>query len=155
NRYLKEELDPLQKVQTSRLAGKEPADGAGPDSKEKAPPKVAIPSPALEGAKVADIRLVRGIMREVDVPSVKKDREAMSVWVEWFPLFAAKALAAYGEDAKPSPLRNAVAKAQATLQNLGDKERLQEYFNAPSDKTALNKELEMKDKQLARVRFQI
>src|SRR5262249_26133460 len=145
------ELDPLQKVQTSRLAGKEPAEGAGPDPKEKAPPKVAIPTPALEGDKVADIRLVRGILREIDVPSVKKDREDMRIRAESFPLFPAKALGAYAPDTvKDDNLRTAVAQAQAALQTQGDKERLQEYFNAPADKMALNKELEKKGKQLGK-----
>jgi hypothetical protein len=155
NRYLKEELDPLQKVQTSRLAGKEPADGAAPDTTEKPPPKVGIPTPTLEGDKVAELRLVRGILREIDVPSVKKDREDMRIRAESLPLFPAKALAAYPSDAAKTPLRDAVAKAQTALQNQGDKERLQEYFNAPADKTAVNKELEKKGKQLGKAMYEI
>jgi hypothetical protein len=155
NRYLKEELDPLQKVQTSRLAGKEPAEGAAADPKEKAPPKVAIPTPALEGDKVADIRLVRGILREIDVPSVKKDREEMRIRAESFPLFPGKALAAYSADSAKTPFRDAVDKARSALQNQLDKERLQEYFNAPADKTALNKELETKGKQLGKAMYEI
>jgi len=155
NRYLKEELDPLQKTQTSRLAGKESAEGAAPDTKETPPPKVAIPAATLEGDKVADVRLVRGILREIDVPSVKKDREDMRIRAESLPLFAAKALAGYTPDAAKTPLRDAVARAQAALQNQGDKERLQEYFNAPADKTALNKELENKGKQLGKAMYEI
>jgi hypothetical protein len=157
NRYLKEELDLLQKVQTSRLAGKEPADGAAPDPKEKMPPKVTIPTPALPGDKVAEIRLVRAILREIDVPSVKKDREDMRIRAESLPLFPAKALAPYAADGdKTGELQTALAGARAALQNQGDKERLQEYFNAPSgDKTAFNKELVNKGKQLGKPLFEI
>jgi hypothetical protein len=156
NRYLKKELDPLQKAQTSRLAGMEPADGAAPDPREKLPPKVAIPSPTLEGDQVADLRVVRGILREIDAPPVKKDREEMRIRAESLPLFPAKALAAYTADSAKTPFREAVAKAHAALQNQGDNERLQEYFNAPSgDKTAFNMELENKGKQLAKALFEI
>jgi len=155
NRYFKEELDSLQKMQTSRITGKEPADGAAPDTKEKMPPKLVIPTPTLEGDKVADMRMIRGIVREIDVPAVKKDREDMRIRAESLPLFPAKAVEPYKDDGKMTDFRKAVAKALTALQTQGDKERLQEYFNAPSDKANLNKELENKGKQLGKAMFEI
>ena len=67
----------------------------------------AICTPISRVRNVAEARLVRAILREVDVPSVKAD------------------------------------------------EMLQEYFNAPADKMAMNKELENKGRQLAKAMYEL
>jgi hypothetical protein len=152
NRYLKAELGPLQKVQTTRVSGKEPAEGAAYDPKEKLPPKLVIDPPAQPDGTTAEPRLVRGILKEIDVPSLKPTRDDMRLKPESLPPFSAKTMDAYKADSKKTPLRDAVALAQAALQKQGDAERLQEYF-INGDKMARDKELEAKGKQLGRVMF--
>jgi hypothetical protein len=155
NRYLKAELEPLQKVQTSRLAGNEPAEGAAYDAKESPPARLVVPSPALPDGNVAEARLVRGILREVDVPSVKAAKDEMRLKPESLPPFPAKALEPYKADSGKTPFCEAVIQAQKVLQTQGDRERLQEYFNAPADKMAMNNELENKGRQLAKARYEL
>jgi hypothetical protein len=156
NRYLKAELAPLQKAQTSRVSGKEPAEGAAYDAQEKLPPKFVIPTLTLPDGAAAEPRLVRAILKEIDVPAVKATREDMRLKPESLPPFPAKVMDAYKADDKKSPLRDAVAAAQTALQKQGGMERLQEYYNAPGEnKTAFNTELEKKGKQLGKAIFDV
>ena len=86
---------------------------------------LAPPSPALPDGNVAEARLVRAIVRELDVPSVKAAKDEMRLKPESLPPFPAKALEPYTADSGKTPYCEAVIQAQKVLQNQGDKERLQ------------------------------
>ena len=150
------ELAPLQKAQTSRVTGKEPAEGASYDAQEKTPPKLVVPTIALPEGAAAETRLVRGILKEIDIPPVKATHEDMRLKPESLPPFPAKTMEGYKPDDKKSKLRDAVVAAQSALQKHGGMERLQEYFASPGEnKTAFNTELEKKGKQLGKAMFEV
>src|SRR5262249_23766198 len=114
NKRLKDELEPFKLVQTSRLSGDEPEGGAPFNPEEPAPPKPAVA--ALEqGKDRADPRLVRGVLKELNVPPLKKSQSEGLIRFEALPPFQAKALDAYPLDNTPTPLRDAVERAQALL----------------------------------------
>ena len=58
NGKMQKALASFGKVQTSRLAGSEPEEGAAPDPNEKAPPKPKIASAGKSTVKAADLTLV-------------------------------------------------------------------------------------------------
>jgi Caspase domain len=128
NQHLKEYLDPLKLTQTSRLSGTLPDNGAPYDPNE---PLSASPVVAkLDAGKgLAESRLVQGILRELNVPPVKKSQEEGLLRYESMPPFLTKALDTYPVDNTPTPLREAIEKAQAMLWALSAN-------NPPADLTA-------------------
>jgi hypothetical protein len=114
NARLKEELEPLKLVQTSRLSGEEAEGGAEFDPNVPPPPTPTVAK--LEGgSSLAEERSVKSILKELNVPPVKKSQSEGLLHFESLPPFQAETLGAYPVDNTPSPLREAVERAQALL----------------------------------------
>jgi hypothetical protein len=114
NQRLKEELEPQKLVQTSRLSGDEMEGGPTFNPEEPMPPKPTVASQALDKNR-ADPRVVRQVLKELNVPPVKKSQTEGLIRFEAMPPFPAKALESYPIDNTPSPLREAIERAQVLL----------------------------------------
>ncbi len=121
NRRMSDELAPYKLAQASRLTGEEPELGApfDPDADPAPRPGVAR---ADKGRGVAEARLVRALFRELNVPPVKKSQSEGLLRYESLPPFQAKVLDTYPIDNTPSPLRDAIERAQAVLWSISASE---------------------------------
>jgi uncharacterized caspase-like protein len=114
NKKLKDELEPLKKTQTTRLSGSELEGGAAFNPEEEAAPRPTVAA-LEEGKGRADDRLVRSVLKELNVPPVKKSQTEGLIRYEALPPFQAKTLEAYPVDNTPTPLRDAIERAQVAL----------------------------------------
>lgn len=148
NLRMKDTLDKDQRVQTSRVSGEEPPAGAPYDSSQPRPPTVAIEIPQPEGG-AANLEVVRGILKDLQLPAIKSARDDPSLRAEAMPTFAAKALEAYKDDGTKTPFRDTVVRGRETLSRLVSGKRLREEFRAPANETRFKDEL--KDYQMREV----
>jgi uncharacterized caspase-like protein len=114
NKKLKDELEPLKLTQTTRLSGTELEGGAAFNPEEAAAAKPTVAA-LEEGKGRADDRLVRSVLKELSVPPVKKSQTEGLIRYEAMPPFQAKTLEAYPMDNTPTPLRDAIERAQVVL----------------------------------------
>lgn len=135
NARMKAMLDPLKKVQTSRLGGKEPEGGAAYDPREPLPAKLVLPAtpPSPAGGPTADLAELRAILKEIDVPPLKMTRDDQLLRPEAMPPFAAKALEPYKADAEMTGFRQAVLKARDVLNQQLRGKRLREVWTMEGD----------------------
>ncbi len=113
NALMKKELEPLKLTQTSRLSGTLPEKQLKFDAEVKSAPEVGV-VPAARTAQ-AKPEIVRGILKELSVPPVKKQQDEGLLRYEALPPFEADNLDKFPPDNTPSELRDAIAHAQATL----------------------------------------
>ncbi len=119
----------MKLTQTSRLSGEEPESGAAFNPDEAMPPKPAVAM--LDGGKnLAEERLVKSILKELNIPPVKKSQSEGLLRFEALPPFQADALSAYPVDNTPTPLRDAVERGQALLWALSANEPPPEVADA-------------------------
>jgi hypothetical protein len=104
----------LKLKQTSRVSGEEPESGANFDPDKASPPRPTVTKPD-GGKNLAEERLVKSILKELNVPPVKKSQSEGLLRFEALPPFQADALSAYPVDNTPTPLRDAVERGQALL----------------------------------------
>jgi hypothetical protein len=151
NRVMKAELDPQQLTQTARLTGQEGTETEAVE--EAAKPVVAEMPPSATGPGVATRPQVLSILKEVDVPPVKAERDGAPFRYEALPPFPAARLNEYAADEKLDPFRDAVMNARNLLTSLGRdaKNKLQEEFRATGNDVEMKKELTAKGQDLARV----
>ncbi len=112
NALMKKNLDPLKLAQTSRLSG-----SLGAQLPYDADDKLAIDPVIVAAPKknYADESLVRGILKEVNVPPIKKQQNEGLLRYEAMPPFNAETLGKFTTDNTPNALRDAIEQAQATL----------------------------------------
>ncbi len=132
NARIKQELG-AGKVQTSRLTGTEPEVGAEPDPKEPAPrtPTVAAAPPRPGG--IADIGLVRSILKDVSFPPLKVAKDQKPLTAESLPPFSAETLKEYMKDGEATPLRAEVQKARALLSDIAGQHKLNDSYRAVAE----------------------
>jgi len=145
----------LKAQQTPRLAGKEAEGGAAPNKQEALPPKIDIPQLPPPPGGMARPDEIRGILSEIDLPSIKRARaDTAPLQIEAMMPFSAKKLAAYQADytslkeivANPErfPLRAAVLDAVKLLREKFNPQNpelvLRDYF-AGNSSDAIKKEI--------------
>jgi hypothetical protein len=104
--------------QTPRLAGQEAAGGA-PWRPDEIGHKVEIRMPEASDGGAADLKLIDGILKEVDraAPVRRTQHGFQHLKPQTLSFFAAKKMEAYKDDGAPSPLRDAVRKALTILES--------------------------------------
>jgi len=114
NQYMKRQLDPQKLVQTSRLTGMAPADGAPFDPSVPLPDKIVLRRPLLpSGGAVAGAALVGGILDEIKtIPPVRAiNRSAQKTMLEeeYLPPFPAAAVDPFKTDMTLGAVQKAVS----------------------------------------------
>jgi hypothetical protein len=111
-RNMERELDRRKIKQTAHLYGKAPANGAAYDRSE---PPATIP--AMPKIDTANQPLIRAIMSEISLPSLKGgEGSGQDVSFTQLPPFSVEAMKPYEAELKPdSKLRQAIQEARATL----------------------------------------
>jgi hypothetical protein len=143
--------------QTPRLAGFMAENGVAYDPAEPLPPPLAIELPPA-AAPPADAALVKGILAELDVPSIKMTKEwRVPLRLEGMPPFLARDLAAYPPEAAATPLRKAVQIARETLNQTTDRQLNYQYFieerGRPIAENVFKQRLVDEGKNVARILF--
>jgi hypothetical protein len=150
NARMKKELEPLGKVQTSRLTGSEPEEGAEPDPKEPAPPKPKVTPPSGRPGGVADLAQVRVILKDISFPPLKVAKDHKPLTAEALPPFPAETLKEYMKDGEATPLRAEVMKARDILNDMARYE-LVDHYSASTPEAALKKQVDKDQTKVAKV----
>jgi hypothetical protein len=146
NGQMKKILVPLNKKQTSRLAGTMPEEGAAFNPKEPEPQAIQIKlPPPPDGTGYATLNMINTILGEVRAPPLKISKQDSVLKAEALPPFSARVMADYLPDEGSSPFRDAVKKAQKILSESvagqASKSGIRDEFLNPGDVAAFNNQL--------------
>ncbi len=150
NAAMKGVLAPLGKVQTSRLTGSAPEDGAAPDPKEPAPPRPRVARPVGLRGGTADLTTVRSILKDVSFPPLKVAKDQKPLTAEALPPFPAETLKEYLKDGEATPLRAEVQKARELLSDIAGRNKLTDSYRAIAE-GPLKKQVRDDQKKVAMV----
>jgi hypothetical protein len=101
-----------QAIQTPRLSGRPPAEGAHYDADEPLPDKIELPQPSLPASGTARVEEIRQILQEIELPPIKLAREQMMpLRIESLIPFSAKVMAPYLDPAGEAGAENATEPA--------------------------------------------
>jgi hypothetical protein len=150
NRSMKARLEPLGKVQTSRVSGSEPAEGAAYDPAEPAPPRPKVAP--LPGRPGVSLETVKGILKGISFPPLKVSKEQSALPAEALPPFPKEVLEPYLVEGAATPLREEVEKARALMSDLAQKPVLKDGYRAPGgDETRFKGEVKKDQMEVAQV----
>jgi len=121
--------------QTPRLCGWEKPGGAAYDPAEKAPGEVVLRKPPPPAGGAAGSALVQDILDETGALTTREGSPPLKMVT--MPLFDAKALQAYKDDGKRTPLRQAILDAKDLLAK--HSQTFQEEFRGKGDDAAVKK----------------